>query len=102
MAANPLRTLGFFFGSTYIYTITDRVAIMFNAAVAVLEGEYDSRGTLVVKEEFPNTDSQPFHNKFEIGYDQKGDTIGLNLGVAWKGQIAESVGYSEGLTDIYL
>jgi hypothetical protein len=85
---------GFFFGSTYVYSIHDRTVIAFSAAVATLNGTYDSRTNLIEKVDFPNRESI---KEFNIGFDQKGDTIGLNLGVAWKGQIAESVGYSIGV-----
>jgi len=91
---------GFFLGSTYAYSFREHAIITFSAAVAALEGEYDSRGNIV----FGTTNLDPSgsasperYSTQETGYDQKGDTVGLNLGVKWRGRIAESVGYSLGL-----
>lgn len=87
---------GFFLGSTYAYPFLEEVTITFSAAVAVLEGEYDSRGRQYIENSRPS-DTQPDVRSRDTGFDQKGDTVGLNLGVAWKGRIADSIGYSVGL-----
>lgn len=87
---------GFFLGSTYVYSFQEYSAITFSAAVAVLEGEYDSRGH-VIREQTGSVDSRPQITSEETGFDQKGDTVGLNLGVTWKGRMAEKIGYSVGV-----
>lgn len=66
--------------------------VALNAALAVLEGKYNSGGSLEARHpDFQETTTIP------LGGDNDGSAVGLNLGAAWKGRIAESLGYTLGV-----
>jgi hypothetical protein len=95
---------GFFFGSTYALPIKKHSIIAFNIAFAVLDGKYDSRRRLKLKgvnQEgevlIDPDDGKPIEATVDAGAVLDGDTLGLNLGVSWKGRIGEKVGYSLGV-----
>jgi len=72
---------GYFFGGAHAFPIGEGGAITLNAGLAFLDGEVD----------FDNEDNDDPPRVF------KGDTTGLNLGVAWKGHMLEQVDYTLGL-----
>ena len=90
---------GYFIGGVYAFNIGGFAVISLNAAVAFLDGKYDSRGSLDT-EMSATVDGQQVDvpvDPTDIGTDHNGDTTGISLGAAWKGRIGKSVGYSLGV-----
>jgi len=87
---------GYFLGSAYAFNITEHSVVTLNTALAVLDGEFDSRGTLLLSASIDGEPVEGFEPE-EAGYDFDGNTIGLNLGVALKGRIVEKLGYTLGV-----
>ena len=86
---------GYFFGGAYAFGISEHSVVTLNAALAVLDGKYDTRGSIVDEEDALEDD---FPDSSEIGFFSDGDTVGLNLGVTWKGQIDNNFSYTLGLS----
>jgi hypothetical protein len=87
---------GYFIGGVYAFNIGNHVIISLNAAVAFLDGKYDSRGSLETDATATVDGEQidvpvPSSN---IGTNHDGDTTGLSLGAALKGRIGERLGYA--------
>jgi len=83
---------GLFVGGAYVLNITEHSVVTLNAALAVLDGKYNSGGDLELQH--PNL-QETF--PVSLGDDNDGDAVGLNLGAAWKGRIAKSLGYTLGV-----
>ena len=77
---------GYFVGGTYAFPVGNNSAITLNLAVAFLDGEHSSAFRL-------ETDTPDNVQKRHF----KGDTVGLNLGVAWKGRLYGQLSYSLGV-----
>jgi hypothetical protein len=84
---------GFFLGGAYALLFGESSALIFNSAIAILEGKYFSEVDLDL---LASDSDKPF--KLPIGYDSIGDTVGLNFGVSWKGNIVDNVGYTLGVS----
>ncbi|RUM95004.1 MAG: hypothetical protein DSZ28_00275 [Thiothrix sp.] len=87
-----LKQSGYFLGGAYAFPISEQTAITLNAALAFLDGEYDVRFLSV---RVSSTNDSEETDDDAARYD--GDTVGLNLGVSWKGRMFESVDYTLGL-----
>jgi len=89
---------GYFIGGVYALNVGDFAVISLNAAVAFLDGKYDSRGSIDT-DISANANGQQFADKqsINIGTNYDGDTVGLSLGAAWKGRIGERAGYTLGV-----
>lgn len=83
---------GYFLGGAYLLPIGEHTAITLNAAVAFLDGEFDYRVHSVEASSIDGPVKQD-DSATNLG----GDTAGLNLGIAWKGRMFESVDYTLGL-----
>jgi len=83
---------GYFMGGAYAFPISEQTAITLNAALAFLDGEYDVR---IHSVEVSSISDSEVPNDYAARYD--GDTVGLNLGVSWKGRMFENVDYTLGL-----
>jgi len=94
--SNDFKQDGYFLGGAYAFIIGEHAVVTFNAALAVLDGKYDSRGDMDITAA-TTTENPTSTESVSVGFDFDGDTAGLNLGVTWKGRIAESLGYSLGV-----
>jgi hypothetical protein len=83
---------GYFLGGAYAFPINEQAVITLNAALAFLDGEYGvRRHSIEVSSVNDSEETEDYSDKYD------GDTIGLNLGVTWKGRMFESVDYTLGL-----
>ena len=83
---------GYFLGGAYAFPINEQTAITLNAALAFLDGEYDvRRHSIQVSSINDSEETDDSADKYG------GDTVGLNLGVALKGHLSESLDYTLGL-----
>lgn len=87
---------GFFLGGVYVLPIGNYSGLSFSAALANFDGKYDSRGNLTT-EIIVEGEGAPDKDTFPTGILFDGDTIGLNLGVNWRGRIFESLNYTLGV-----
>ncbi len=87
---------GFFLGGVYVLPIGDYSGLSFSAALASFDGKYDSRGNLTTEiiDEGKGTSDK---DTFPTGILFDGDTIGLNLGLSWRGRMFENLNYTLGV-----
>ncbi len=86
---------GLFVGGAYAFSISERSVISLNAALAALDGKLERDSKI---SNSSSVDGKPVSVEPELeksAFD--GDTVGLNLGVAWKGSIFGKLGYSFGV-----
>ena len=89
---------GYFLGGAYAFIIGEHAVVTFNAALAVLDGKYDSRGDIdITAAATVNGTPVSSTESTALGFDFDGGTVGLNLGVAWKGRLVESLSYALGV-----
>ena len=87
---------GFFLGGVYVLPIGNYSGLSFSAALASFDGKYDSRGNLTTEILVEGEDA-PDKDTFPTGILFDGDTLGLNLGVSWRGRIFEDLNYTLGV-----
>ena len=89
---------GYFLGGAYALNIGEHAVITLSTALAFLNGIYDSRGDIDMKL-VTDLNGTPIttENSFKLGFDHNGDTVGLNLGAAWKGRISDYLSYTLGI-----
>ena len=87
---------GYFIGSAFAVSFREHAVITFNTAVAILDGKHNSRGDIDLVVTDTSNNETISSEKIFIGDDFNGDTVGLNLGVSWKGRIGESLSYTLG------
>jgi hypothetical protein len=75
---------GPFLGAACGYQIKDKGSLTLNVAVAYLEGEIDQSGDF----------ASPISGRDYFNIETSGDSVGISLGVAWRGRITEQLGYS--------
>jgi hypothetical protein len=95
--ANGKRSLtfkqdGFFAGGAYALNVSEHSVVTLNAALAVLDGKYNSGGDLELQRP-GSQETLPVR----LGDDNDGSAVGLNLGAVWKGRIAKSFSYMLGV-----
>jgi hypothetical protein len=88
---------GYFFGATYAFPTIAQSVILFNTAFAFLDGDFDSFNRFNSSAVYPDghenvgSPAGSYQSQFE------GDSVGLNVGIIWKGRIKNSLAYSFGL-----
>jgi len=82
---------GYFVGGAYAFSVSERGTVTLNAALALLDGKYGYHENSVIELNSGTSNDDEYAPVF------KGDTAGLNLGVAWKGRMFEQVDYTLGL-----
>jgi len=87
---------GLFFGGVYVLPIGNYSGLSFSAALANFDGEYDSRGDLTMNI-LAEGEDVPDKNTYPTGILFDGDTLGLNLGVSWRGRVVENLNYTLGI-----
>jgi len=87
---------GYFIGGAFAVSFREHAVIIFNAALAALDGKYNSLGDIEVIVTDSNNEVLS-SGKSPVGVNFDGDTVGLNLGAAWKGMIAEGLSYTLGV-----
>jgi len=75
---------GPFLGSAFGWKFEDKGSLSFNIAIAYLKGENEQSGDLV----------SPISGPGNLDLETSGDSLGISLGVAWRGHITERLGYS--------
>jgi hypothetical protein len=84
---------GYFLGATYALPIGEQSMILFNTALAFLDGKFTSSEKYNSSNVYPDGhETLGVTRSAQAQFD--GDTEGLNLGIAWKGRLNSSFGYS--------
>lgn len=87
---------GFFIGGAFAFSFREHAVITLNAALATLDGKYNSLGDIEVVVTDSNNEVLS-SGESPVGVNFDGDTVGLNMGAAWKGRIAERLSYTLGV-----
>ena len=89
---------GYFLGATYVFSVSEQSVISLNAAIAALDGKHHSSIASNRSIVYPDghEESNPKYNS-NLSHRFEGDSVGLNLGVKWKGRIDSNIGYNFGL-----
>lgn len=75
---------GPFLGSAFGWRFEDKGSLSLNIAAAYLKGENDQSGDLI----------SPISGPGNLNLETSGDSLGISLGIAWRGHITEQLGYS--------
>lgn len=75
---------GPFIGSAFGWQFEDKGSLSFNIAIAFLQGETEQSGDFI----------SPISGPANLDLETSGDSLGINLGVAWRGTINQRLGYS--------
>ena len=94
---------GYFLGGVYALAIGEESSISLNLAVAFLDAKHSATSRIISdehvypdgREEVTVFEASPGTTVFESDFE--GETLGMNLGISWKGRIHNKLGYSLGL-----